>query len=131
MLTSISNRVKLSARRRLGDSRSMAKSKVMSKDVEMGGTVNIYEVMDTDTDQDEQEQMEVGSQPVGDQMEMEVVEGSDTQDEYMELELMKTTQKKVNNMADVVMKEVVEDRTMMDVAVKTFRQKLEPKQNIK
>ena len=131
MLTSISNRVKLSARRRLGDSRSMAKSKVMSKDVEMGGTVNMYEVMDTDTDQDEQEQMEVGSQPVGDQMEMEVVEGSNTQDEYMELELMKTTQKKVNNMADVVMKEVVEDRTMMDVVVKTIRQKLEPKQNIK
>ena len=91
-----------------------------------GGTVNMYEVMDTDTDQNEQEQMEVGSQPVGDQMEMEVVEGSNTQDEYMELELMKTTQKKVNNMADVVMKEVVEDRTMMDVVVKTIRQKLEP-----
>ena len=93
MLTSISNRVKLSARMRLGDSRKMAKSKVMSKDVEMGGTVNMYEVMDTDTDK--QEQMEVGSQPAMDHMEVEVGTVYNGVEGVMEL-VMEATQVEVD-----------------------------------
>ena len=43
------------------------------KEVERVETVSMYEEMDTDTNKNEPEQMEVGSQPAMDQMEVEEV----------------------------------------------------------
>ena len=83
-LSTIYNRIKLSARRR-----HKASSRVdMSKEVDRRDTVSMDEETDTNSDKNEQEQMELGSQPSRDQMEVEVVVGNGMKDKKVELELV-------------------------------------------